>query len=101
MKGKTIILKTDGTTTEAEWDKPCGLDYLQAAVDGYIELVPHFNKYKGEECVVYCNEEGKMNDLPMNIIASDKWYEALGFYPGDILVGDVIILTGDSEFLQS
>lgn len=37
------------------------LEALQAAVDGYIETVT-----LATDCVIICNEEGRLNDMPFN-----------------------------------
>ena len=56
--------------------KKFSLKELQKFVDGYIELVPCVN------AVAYCNEEGRLNGLQPNALASIKFKQ--------VLVGDVI-----------
>ena len=76
---------------------------LQRAVEGYIELVPNFNNYKGNPCVVFCNEEGKLNGLDVNLTATHAWHEVLaaaGIPCTDVLVGPVAIVTGDNALLE-
>lgn len=101
MRGKFIIIKINGDVETTDITKQPGLDALQKAVGGYIEIVPGITKYDGEEAVAFCNEEGKINRLPMNQKATRAWRDALGFEPGDILVGDIAIVTGDDELLEA
>ncbi len=52
---------------------------LKEIVGGYIELVwlPH-------GMVLVVNEDGKMNGLPVNVVATE-------LYKADVLVGDVLL----------
>ena len=52
------------------------LEELQKFVGGYIEAVPYANP------VAYCNEEGRLNNLPLNRCASLRFKQNL--------VGDII-----------
>lgn len=96
--GKVILIKTDGTVTETEQDKSPSLEQLQEMVGGYIEVVPMFNDHRGEECVVYCDEEGKIKNKRYNQTATE-WWNDCNTIGGDALVGDVVILVGDAQFL--
>jgi Domain of unknown function (DUF3846) len=64
--------------------EPEPLRVIQNAVGGYIEMV--------RTCIpgihMYCNEEGKLRDLPGNRLATSL----LSPYHRDIIVGDVILL---------
>jgi hypothetical protein len=59
-------------------------------VGGYIELVPIHGGvvgYDGEYQMMFCNEEGKLKDLPTNLIAT-------ALSPNgrrDPVVGDVLL----------
>lgn len=57
---------------------------FQALVGGYIEHVD-FGIYG-----LYLNEEGKLNGLPINRLATELWSAAYG--PTDILVGPVVLV---------
>lgn len=59
------------------------LENLQKTVGGYIEVVT-LNEDKG--LLLICNEDGKNEGLPRNFKI-----------PGDIIVGNVIILGRDGE----
>ena len=93
------------TCTRKAFDTPIPLHDLQKAVDGYIEVVPGFETAPvgGERVrvIALCNEEGKVNNLPHNALATKLWREAIGINPGDHLVGNVVILAGDDEFLDN
>jgi hypothetical protein len=102
-KGTLTILKTDGTTFVKDYDHKVPLEELQAGVGGLIELVPHLTSYKGKPCVAFCNENGKLDGLGINPLAQAVWVAALkevALKPWDILLGDVVVLTGDEGFLE-
>lgn len=99
MKGTMIILRANGEREERSVDYVVGLTPLQKAVGGYIEAVPYFAAFEGKRCVAYCNEEGKLKDLAVNAKATEAWWEQAPV--NDILVGDVVVLVGDSEFLAA
>lgn len=102
MKGKLIILKADGKRNEIEVDgRAPSLKELQNGVGGYIELVPMFKTFEGEPCFVFCNEEGKLNDLPFNEAATVAWANAIGSPINDVLVGDVVICQGDEKWMKA
>ena len=67
-----------------------GLDVLQEAVGGYIESIRPTGNYK----IIYCNEEGKIQGLEINVLASGL--------PKQVLVGPIIVgIDGDSEWMHS
>ena len=69
--------------------KDFGLDELQKLVGGFIEMV---RTKDGKTMII--NEEGKINDLPIN-------YKATSIYPNnefDFIVGDVLICS-ENEIL--
>jgi len=59
-------------------------------------------------CVAFCTKEGKLDNLPFNGNATMLWQMALrrarpddpSFFP-DYLVGTVVVLFGDDEFMQA
>ena len=102
-------------------DPPLAL--LQEAVDGWIEIVPFFQSVLIDghtiDCVAYCNEEGKLAELPVNLPATQAWHRAMqrivnadggrafpnGLFgadgaPLELLVGPIIVVAGDAAFLQ-
>lgn len=56
-----VIYKAPGTAAEPR-DIPNTLEELQASVGGYIETITI-----ASDCVIICNEEGRLLDLPFNL----------------------------------
>lgn len=71
----------------SEWKPRNGktftLKELQAAVGGYIELV---KVVEGGSKLMFVNEEGKMNGLPINEAATELWAN-----PHDFIVGNALV----------
>tara|TARA_Y100001951_G_C11107011_1_gene165320 strand:+ start:246 stop:524 length:279 start_codon:yes stop_codon:yes gene_type:complete len=70
------------------------LKEMQDIVGGNIELA-----YDDGKIQIICNEEGKMFDLPLNMVATKIWHDKLSkfnsnpnYVPQDYLVGPVLIL---------
>jgi hypothetical protein len=117
MKGTMITITPAGEFAQAEIDVPDDLHVplarIHAALGGYLELIPYFDSYKREDgtvvrCVAFCNEDGKRLQLPLNIAATALWQGALERTPKrlagplrDRLVGNVVVLFGDREFMES
>jgi hypothetical protein len=109
MRGTILQLKADGSRSTLSVVGPPTLDALQAAIGGgYLELVPQFNTLREGEhlirCVAFCDEEGKLKNLPFNHQATTLWREAqqrAGGYGllSDVLVGSVAIVFGDRDFM--
>jgi hypothetical protein len=109
MKGQSTIYHPDGTQDIRPFrgESP-SLDFLQQAVGGDIEVVPYFGTIehggKVVRCAVFCNEHGKMNRLPVNRPVTSLWQAAQqrsGVEIADRLVGRVVVLTGDDEFMEA
>lgn len=104
MQGRMVVLRTDGTVEAKDLTQAEGiLPDLQEGVGGYIETVPAFDTYCDEEghlhgCVALCNEEGKLKQLPVNERATILWRRQCA--TSDVLVGDVVVLYGDAEFMR-
>jgi Domain of unknown function (DUF3846) len=94
--GLVIIIPADEAQAirSRETDEQPALQELQDIVDGFIEPVPLWTDYMGIEAVVYCNEDGKGRELPVNRRATALWYEKLGQRVDDILVGDIVLVVG-------
>ena len=82
MKKNMLVIKTDGTIEVKDHG---GLESLQSAVGGYIEGISI-----GSAAMMYCNEEGKCNSLPVNWVASRLFEKVHGM--SDVIVGDVVIV---------
>jgi len=103
MKGKLTILCNLGEHSY-ELDHAPNCEEIQKGVEGWLECVPYFNRYKGERCVAFCNEEGKLKGLDANTLATGAWHYQLGkagIPCNDVLVGPVVIVTGDAELLEA
>lgn len=112
MKGTLTIIKADGSSATQPLDKTPEYEAIKAGLDdGWLEAVPLFNRYKGERCVVFADEEGRLKGLPHNAIATALWHEtirAAGMEPSQMLlpldviglVGPIVIISGDDELLR-
>jgi hypothetical protein len=103
---------------ELECEPP--LDEIKAGIGGgWLEAVPGFTSItvRGSPmpCVAFCDEDGKRKNLPVNVPATILWDRSLcdQGLPGvaeqygrsvnwrDWLVGSVVVLAGDAEFMRS
>jgi len=77
------------------------LDVLKTGLDGgLLEVVPRFNNFMGRDCVVFCDEEGKLKGLKHNNVAHWLWEQSYGrSITNDYLVGPIVIIVGSSSFL--
>ena len=85
-----------GPTTHRIEDKEPTYEEIKKLVGGYIEVA-----YDDGNTQIICNEEGKIHGHPFNKEATDEWNRLLSkhkFYEHntDVLVGDVVILTGEA-----
>ena len=78
-----FLIAVDGKVTKLDWTKP-NLEQLQKAVGGYVEHVQLDGRTE-----LWVNEEGKLNDLPFNHIATRVWETAYG--QTDMIVGPAIV----------
>ena len=82
MRGTMITIGTDGGVEAVHLREPPKLEDLQKAVGGSLELVPYWSDYFHEgalhRCLVYCNEEGKIKNLPPNPKAQTLWERSFG-----------------------
>jgi hypothetical protein len=90
--GKIIIIPANlaEPIVMREADEQPLLSELQAIVGGTIEAVPYWTMHGDMPCVTYCNEDGKMFNLPINRRATVLWWHILGGRVDDVLVGDVV-----------
>lgn len=65
---------------------------LQALVGGFIEVVRTRLTDHGEQLLIVLNEDGKVLQLPHNVVATAVFHEA-GGHPDDMVVGDVLLAT--------
>lgn len=78
------IIKSDGTVMEVEPrnGKNFELQEMQSVVGGHIEVL-----WLGDNLMIV-NEEGKLNNLPINVKATRLLRGTI--YQPDIVVGDVL-----------
>ena len=101
MKGALTIIPVSGAVSSKELAAPPALADLQGGVGGNIEIVPYFTRYEDKPAVAFCNEEGKLHGLPVNQRATKLWYaQELRFMGRDILVGPIVIVTGDRVLMD-
>lgn len=106
MKGEAFIYRPETEAIERmTFSGPVPLEIITQAVGGHIEAVPFWSRYHGKRCVAFCNEEGKLHGLAFNEHATVAWFAAIGVQRtrmlNDVLVGPVIVLTGDEEFMET
>jgi hypothetical protein len=89
---KAVVMGTDESVTVVDLDGPDGtLKVLQTAVDGWVQVVDLTSTMS-----IWVNEEGKMNGLPYNKIATDIFQRRFGAV--DVMVGNAVLTGGtDSE----
>lgn len=91
VQGKVKVVKISPEGRRTFEQVRCNLDYLNKAVGGHIEAV------SGRDWTCYCNEEGKLMGLPINLHATlllAEW--GVQLLPHDVLVGTVV-LVGNGE----
>lgn len=112
MKGTILICRPGETELVIRpVDGPPTVDLLKEAIGGgHIELVPYFQLIlhggRMQRCAAFCDEDGKMKELPMNNYATELWNRSLRATNGctsdpDFLVGEVAIVFGDDEFMEA
>lgn len=105
MIGTMIVIEADGRRSERALRNTPPLADLQRAVGGDLQLVPAFRRVAHasgmQKCFVLCNEHGKYMNLPINLEANRLWQLSAGEPLDDILVGPVVILFGDAEFMAA
>ena len=88
-KANGTLILSDGTTMTMEFSEPhVTLSEMQACVGGYIELI-----YLKDGVILVVNEEGKLNNLKPNIIATE-----IAGLSDDHIVGDVLLIS--SKFIN-
>ena len=85
---KALIIKTDGTKEVSLFTEGTFLKLAQEVVGGRIQLV----RLESKGIDLYLNEEGKLDQLEQNPIATALWSEDYGLT--DYIVGNVIITGG-------
>jgi hypothetical protein len=81
-----VVIKTDGTkdALQPKNNKVFTLEELKSVVGGYIEIVQLTEDY-----LMVINEEGKLLNLPINVIATRVYRASRN--TDDFIVGNVLI----------
>ena len=87
---KAVIIKTDSTKELVEFTNETSYKTLSSAVGGYIQSIDF-----DDTITLWCNENGKLDDLPQNPVATAFWVEKFGLT--DYVVGDVIFTGGTDD----
>lgn len=85
MSIRGTVLDTDGTSTVELFDEEPQLEWLQARVGGYIEVV----EISG--CRVVVNEEALLVGLPINRLAAER-LGRVSMAADGLLRGNVVVL---------
>lgn len=97
LLAKAQWIKANGDIEEVQPSdgKTFSLEELQKFVGGYIEVIGLLNINYPRQLLV-CNENGKLEHLPVNEKATEVWDKHYG--ASDVIVGDVLIT--DPEFME-
>jgi len=76
----------NGVVSEIPLNQPPDLKDMQQLVGGMIEGVRIGNNVIANDYYMYCNEEGKINEEPVNFVATAI------HNGGDVIVGDVMLI---------
>jgi len=116
MKGGLYIIKQDGSIEFRTIDKPPTHTELHEIVGGYIELVPYWTELIvpsmkiNSRCVAFCDADGKTTgNKELNKRATIMWESVLNRRKGnpmslrglDYLVGDIVVVYGDNELMDT
>ena len=87
-------------SSEISGERP-GLDALQAMVGGPIETIEFRVAGHGVRYVAVFDEEGKLKDLPVNELATQRFMEECDGAPADYIVGTVLLLKIEGDNIVS
>lgn len=91
MSKTALLVRTNGTTERLTYDTETEYEMLSGGVGGMIEAVT-----LSPDLILWVNEEGKMNGLPLNPVAS-RWYDNRFGAGYDFMVGDAVFTGGVDE----
>lgn len=84
---KAIVIRTDGSKEIVEFDDTTAYDVIKDGVGGWIEHVG----LPDEGLSMYVNEEGKLEGLPINLLATDLFADQYP-YLDDVIVGNAVFV---------
>lgn len=92
---QVVVIETDGSVKVDQM--PAGgsaeYQYLNTAVAGWIQCVDLDEALEG--VTIWVNEEGKMEGLPYNALATLVWETSYGFT--DVIVGNAVLTGGTDD----
>lgn len=114
MQGTLHIIPAnpDATARKVHLDRPITQKEIQDAVGGPIGFISNFDTVNQEGtislCYAFCDEQARHRKRPQNRKATTMWSQALvrRFGAGqaelpEVLLGSVVVITGDSEFMEA
>lgn len=111
MRGTMITFEPGKPPTAIPFDRAIKLEELKAGIGGgYLEVVPGFTDIAWAgvvmNCIAFCDEDGKRKELPTNDLATSLWELSLrrkgsALMGRDYLVGQIAVVFGDREFVES
>lgn len=92
---QVVVITTDNKVEVAQMPANSTEEYnfLSTAVGGWIEMVSLVDDLAG--IVLWVNEEGKIDQLPYNPLATTIWETCFGFT--DVIVGNAVLTGGSDE----
>lgn len=97
----TVAMLADGSVMPMQIGERPGLDALQTMVGGLIETIEFRVAGHGVRYVAVFDEEGKLKDLPVNELATQRFMEECDGAPADYIVGTVLLLKIEGENIVS
>lgn len=93
-------------------ERPVTQEEIQDAVGGPIGFIANFDTITQDGtvslCYAFCDEQARYRERPLNRAATTLWSQALvrRFGAGqaelpEVLLGSVVVITGDSEFMEA
>lgn len=91
MSNKYLAVTTEGVISVITATNEDSLSKLQEAVGGWVQAID-----LSDTLSIWCNEEGKLINLPHNPYAQVIWDEVFGAHT-DYIVGDVVFTGGTDD----
>lgn len=89
-KANGLFISVNGLIQKKQFsNEKINLKEMQDCVGGYVEFV-----YLPENKILVVNEEGKLNELPLNGLATMKFWDNIG----DMIVGNVLLI--DQKYID-
>lgn len=94
---KAVVLQSDLKVHAIEYqtDAECNPRVLNEVVGGFLE--PIFFNWLNYEFIAWCNEEGKLEKLPFNSLATLAIEVARDLVWGDMIAGNVVITSASED----